>query len=182
MPRLFVAIDLPQEISGLLHGICCGLPGARWLAQDQMHLTLRFIGEVDGGLFRDIREELEHITAPRFSLRVRGLGVFPPRKAARVLWAGVEPLEQVLALRNRVEAALVRLGLAPEGRKFAPHITLARLQETPVARLHRFLAGNSLFATGEFLLEEFHLYSSVLSAKGASHAIEASYPLRSQDR
>jgi 2'-5' RNA ligase len=177
MPRLFAAIDLPPEISGELHAICFGLPGARWLGPEQMHLTLRFIGEVDGGLFREIREELGHETVPPFSLRVRGLGFFPPRKTPRVLWAGVEPLAEAVALRNRVEAALVRLGLAAETRKFAPHITLARLQDTPGQRLQRFLAGNNLFATPEFPVEEFHLYSSELTAKGAFHTIEASYPL-----
>ena len=145
---------------------------------EQMHLTLRFIGEVDGGVFRDIKEGLAGIKAPGFSLQVKGLGFFPPRKTPRVLWAGIAPVEEVSGLRNRIENVLVGMGLEPEGRKYSPHITLARLHDTPLARLGRFLAGNSLFATQAFPVSEFHLYSSELTSKGAFHTIEASYPLR----
>ena len=178
MYRLFVAIDLPSEVAAQLQGLCCGVPGARWVQPEQMHLTLRFIGEVDGGVFRDIKEGLAGITAPVFSLQVKGLGFFPPRKTPRVLWAGIAPVEEVSGLRNRIENRLIGMGLEPEGRKYSPHITLARLHDTPPARLGRFLAGNSLFATEPFLVSEFHLYSSQLTAKGAFHAIEASYSLQ----
>ena len=86
-------------------------------------------------------------------------------------------MEQVSALRNRIENSLVGLGLAPEGRKYSPHITLARLHDAPLVRLGRFLAGNNLFATPEFPVAEFHLYSSEVTSKGAFHTLEASYPL-----
>lgn len=178
MYRLFAAIDLPPDIAAQLQGLCCGVPGARWVQPEQMHLTLRFIGEVDGGIFRDIKEGLAGIKAVPFSLQVKGLGFFPPRKAPRVLWAGISPVEEVSTLRNRIENRLVGMGLEPEGRKYSPHITLARLHDTPPARLGRFLAGNSLFATEPFLVSEFHLYSSELTAKGAFHTIEASYSLQ----
>jgi len=178
MPRLFVAIDLPPEVAAGLKEICYGLPGARWVDAEQMHLTLRFIGEVDGGAFADIREGFAAVQAPGFNIQVQGLGVFPPRKSPRVLWAGVRPEEPVKALRRKIDQALLELGLAPEGRKFAPHITLARLNETPLARLGRYLAGNNLFATEEFPVSAFHLYSSRLNSSGAIHSIEASYPLR----
>lgn len=177
MPRLFVAIDLPEAVVGDLAHFCCGMPGARWVAPEQLHLTLRFIGEVDGGLFREIREALNAVDGGAFDLRVKGFGYFPPRKAPRVLWAGVEPAEGVTALRNRIEKAVVRLGLEPEPRKFSPHITLARLDGTPVGKVTQFLAGNSLYSSPTFTVSEFHLYSSVLTAKGAIHTIEASYPL-----
>jgi len=144
---------------------------------EQMHLTLRFIGTVDGGIFRDIREGLGGISAAPFSLQVKGLGFFPPRKTPRVLWAGVAPVEEVKRLRNRIENFLVGMGIAPEGRKYFPHITLARLHDTPSTRVSRFLAGNNLFATDAFLVSEFHLYSSELTPKGAFHTLEASYPL-----
>ena len=178
MYRLFVAIDLPPEVVAQLQGLCCGVPGARWVQPEQMHLTLRFIGEVDGGIFRDIKEGLAGIKAAPFSLQVKGLGFFPPRKTPRVLWAGISPVEEVNTLRNRIENRLIGMGLEPEGRKYSPHITLARLHDTPPARLGRFLAGNSLFATEPFLVSEFHLYSSELTSKGAFHTIEASYSLQ----
>jgi 2'-5' RNA ligase len=178
MSRLFVAIDLPPEVVAQLQGLCRGVPGARWVQPEQMHLTLRFIGEVDGGIFQDIKEGLAGITAPVFSLQVKGLGFFPPRKNPRVLWAGIAPVEEVSGLRNRIENLLVGMGLEPEGRKYSPHITLARLHDTPLARLDRFLADNNLFATEPFPVSGFHLYSSELTSKGAFHAIEASYALQ----
>ncbi|MDH4321075.1 MAG: RNA 2',3'-cyclic phosphodiesterase [Desulfobulbaceae bacterium] len=177
MQRLFVAIDLPEPVKEQLAGICCGLPSARWVKPEQLHLTLRFIGEVDGALFREIREALTGINLPPFAMRLKGVGCFPPRKAPRVLWVGIEANDPLGHLRNRIEAALVHLGLEPEHRKFAPHITIARLQETPLTRLTNFLAGNALFTTDAWAVEEFHLYESTLSAKGAIHTIEASYPL-----
>ena len=177
MYRLFVAIDLPPDVVAQLQELCCGVPGARWVQPAQMHLTLRFICEVDGGVFQDIKEGLADIEAEGFALQVKGLGVFPPRKTPRVLWAGIEPVEQVSGLRRRIDNVLLGLGLEPEGRKFSPHITLARLQDTPLARLGRFLAGNGLFATEVFPVSKFHLYSSQLTAKGAFHTIEASYAL-----
>ncbi|MFA7383773.1 MAG: RNA 2',3'-cyclic phosphodiesterase [Desulfurivibrionaceae bacterium] len=180
MYRLFVAIDLPPDIVAHLQEICYGVVGARWVQPEQLHLTLRFIGEVDGGLFREIKEGLVELKTEGFALQVKGLGFFPPRKTPRVLWAGVAPGKQVCALRHKIDNFLLGLGLAPEGRKFSPHITLARLHDTPLARLSRFLAGNNLFATAEFPVSEFHLYSSELTAKGAFHTIEASYSLGSQ--
>jgi 2'-5' RNA ligase len=177
MYRLFVAIDLPPDIAAQVQGLCYGVPGARWVEAEQMHLTLRFIGEVDGGVFQDIKEGLGSIMTGGFAAQVKGLGVFPPRKTPKVLWAGIAPVEEVSGLRRRIDNVLLGLGLAPEGRKFSPHITLARLHDTPLARLGRFLADNSLFATPEFPVSEFHLYSSELTSKGAFHTIEASYSL-----
>lgn len=175
--RLFVAIDLPESLRQQLAGLCFGLPGAHWVAAEQMHLTLRFIGEVDGAMFRDIREALAGVRSASFALQVQGLGCFPPRQSPRVLWAGVAKNDALWLLRNRVEGALVRCGLEPEGRKFAPHLTLARLRDTPLSRLTNFLAGNALFAADVCQVTEFHLYSSQLTAKGAMHQLEMSYPL-----
>lgn len=177
MYRLFVAIDLPQAVKRQLLEICYGLPGARWVDEGQIHLTMRFIGEVDGGVFQDIREGLAGVKGSPFVMRLAGLGVFPPRKPPRVLWAGIEPVDPVVVLRNRVEAVLAGLGLPPEGRKFSPHVTMARLTDTPLTRLTRFLAGNALFASSEFEVDAFCLYSSFLTRKGAVHQVEAGYDL-----
>ncbi|OGR06823.1 MAG: 2'-5' RNA ligase [Deltaproteobacteria bacterium RIFOXYD12_FULL_50_9] len=173
--RLFIAIDLPEEIKKELSGLSFGIPGARWVPADQLHLTLRFIGEVDGFMFQKIRDLLELIPADPFDFRLREFGCFPPRKEPRVLWIGVEPKDQLIALRNRIETALLRNGLEPEGRKYTPHITIARLQGTPISRLTNFMAGNNLYSSPIFRVEAFQLYSSTLSAKGAIHKVEASY-------
>ena len=177
MYRLFVAIDLPPEIKKELGAISFGLPGARWVDADQLHLTLRFIGEVDGGLYRDIKEMLATVTMVPFALRLQGLGHFPPRKRPRVLWVGIEANDLLMRLRGRIESTLIRGGLEPEGRKYSPHITIARLQDTPVVKVGDFIAANGLFATTAFTVRDFLLYSSKLTPKGAIHTVEASYPL-----
>lgn len=177
MYRLFVAIDLPPAVKEQLRAIAFGVPGAKWTEVDQIHLTLRFIGEVEGARFLDIREALSMVGAAPFLVRLKGTGHFPPRKAPRILWVGIEPNDSLLQLRNKVEAILTKTGLEPEGRKFSPHITLARLKDTPANKAAAFLAANALFETAPFEVSAFHLYSSVLTSKGANHQQEASYPL-----
>ncbi len=181
MIRLFVAIDFPEDVKKMLSAMCYGIPGAKWIPEEQFHLTLRFIGEVDGGVFRDVMDTLAELRSAPFSIRLRGLGHFPPCKAPKVLWVGVDPGAEVSLLRDRVESKLVRLGLEPEKRKFSPHVTLARLNDVSFDRLTRFLSGNAMFTSEEFVISEFHLYSSVLTPKGAIHEIEASYPLTRED-
>lgn len=179
MIRLFVAVDIPEDLRGDISSICYGLPGAKWVTPDQLHLTLRFIGEVDGGVFREIRSVLENVKGQAFPLQIKGLGYFPPRKDPRVLWVGLEKSEALLQLRKKVDACLNSLGIESEKRKFSPHITLARLRKTPLVRLTNFLSGNNLFALPEFEVSVFYLYSSQLSSKGAIHTIEAEYFLQS---
>jgi 2'-5' RNA ligase len=177
MPRLFVAIDLPLQVKERLALLCCGLPGARWVYPECLHLTLRFIGEVDAMVFQAVRQALAEIQSRSFSLRLEGVGFFPPRGRPRVVWSGISPNDQLVLLRKRVESVLVRSGLEPERRKYSPHITLARLQNTPPAKVADFLAHHSFFVTEDFWVNEFLLYSSVLGSKGAKHYREEVYPL-----
>jgi len=177
MVRLFTAIDLPESVTSALGRMAYGLPGARWVEEEQLHLTLRFIGEVDGGLFREIREELAEVQAEPFEIQLQGFGCFPPRGAPRVLWAGVHPATELARLKRKIDAALARLSIPPEARKFSPHVTVARLKNSPPQRVARFIAGNNLFQSPPFHVEGFHLYSSQLTPKGAIHRVEASYPL-----
>lgn len=178
MPRLFVAIDLPPVIRQRLSSLCCGLPGARWADPEQMHLTLRFIGEVNSSVFQLVREALTEVRSEPFALQLEGIGFFPPRGRPRVAWVGIRKNEQLVHLRNRIESVLVRTGLTPEGRKFSPHITLARLNNTPGTRIGAYLAHNGMFLTEEFPVREFYLYSSVLNSRGARHYVEQRYVLR----
>ncbi len=177
MPRLFVAIDLPEQVKEAMATIFCGLPGARWAVPEQLHLTVRFIGEVDSSRFRDIREALGAVRSHHLSLHLEGLGFFPPRGRPRVLWIGVGKNEQLPRLYRRLEATLIRAGLEPERRKFAPHITLARLRNTPASRVEGFIASHSLFLTADFPVNQFVLYSSVLNGRGTKHYVEEVYPL-----
>ena len=178
VPRLFVAIDLPEGIQDALSGLAFGLPGAKWVPRGQIHLTLAFIGDVDGGLAADAAEALGDVNASAFELILRGLGHFPPRGEPRVAWAGLRPSDPLMQLQRSVARALEHAGCEIEKRKFHPHVTLARLTETPSRRLADWLAANGLFETSPFPVTEFLLFSSVLGSAGAAHSIEQAYPLR----
>ncbi len=173
--RLFVALDLPESIRERLARLCTGLPSTRWVAPDQLHLTLSFIGEVDGDTFHDLSAALIQVVFDSFPMRLDGLGFFPPRGKPRVVWVGIEKNEPLLHLQRKIHTHLVRLRLPLESRKFAPHITLARLKNTPADKVGAYLETNGLFCTEPFQVDRFRLYSSVLSQKGALHYIEQEY-------
>ena len=175
--RLFIAIDLPERLKDELAIISFGLPQARWIPPEQLHLTLRFIGEVDGALFGDIKSGLKSVIGSSFPLTLNGLGCFPPRRDPQVLWVGIESSVELLELRKKVESCLFKFGVAPEQRKFSPHITLARTRKTPLTRITTFLGDYALFRLPEFTVSDFHLYSSILTPKGALHRHEAEYLL-----
>jgi 2'-5' RNA ligase len=178
MYRLFIAIDFPDEIKDDLANICFGVQGAKWVPKEQMHLTIRFIGDVDEAQYHAVSSGLSDVNASGFDLRIKGVGHFPLRNQPRVLWAGIEKNEAFAELRDFVETSLRECGIAPEERKFAAHITLARLgPHTPLPGIMNFLSVNGLFSTGPLPVEEFHLYSSVLTDTGAIHRREATYEL-----
>ncbi|HEX6144302.1 MAG TPA: RNA 2',3'-cyclic phosphodiesterase [Geminicoccaceae bacterium] len=178
MPRLFVALDLPEDIKLSLAPLTRGLGDVRWLLPDEQHLTLRFIGEVDNGRMEDVVEALTLVDGAPFELRLGGIGHFPPRGEPRIIWAGVEKSEPLKRLKRAVDRALDEIGLPAEGRKFTPHITLARLRRPPAPqRLASWLAAHSLYRSAPFTVRGFHLYSSWLRADGAEHTLEAGYEL-----
>lgn len=177
MTRLFVALSLPKDASDSLVRIMSGLPGARWEPEENLHLTLRFVGEVDGAVFRDLAEGLAEISAPAFDLQVKGIGHFDDKRRVHALWAGVAPSQALKHLRDKIESLIVRSGLEPERRKFTPHVTLARLRDTPSDRVAAFQSHHNLMALEPFRVSEFHLYSSVTGKERAAYRIESSYPL-----
>ncbi|MCW8862543.1 MAG: RNA 2',3'-cyclic phosphodiesterase, partial [Rhodospirillales bacterium] len=130
MLRLFVAIEMPEDVAEALSHLRTGIPGARWVRPENMHLTLRFIGEVGEDEAHGVDSALSLIRAPAFSLRLAEVGCFKSGKRARALWAGAEAGESLTRLQAKVDKALVSEGLEYEARKFKPHVTLARLKET----------------------------------------------------
>lgn len=178
MPRLFVALDLPEEIKESLEPLSRGLGDVRWLMPEQQHLTLRFIGELDNGRLSDVVEALALIEGVPFELRLKGLGHFPPRGEPRVLWVGVEKSAELTRLKRRIDRALAQVGLPSESRKFAPHVTIARTRGalSPV-RLGTYLMRHSLYRSEPFASSGFQLYSSWLKPEGAEYHVEASYEL-----
>lgn len=177
MPRLFIAIDLPEQQRQDLEAICGGLSqDTRWTSPAQLHLTLRFIGEVDDCLCLPIEAALADLHFNSFRLTVQGLGYFPHRLHPKILWAGVEENHSLEQLHELIERRLVRLGITPENRRFHPHLTIARLpHRLPSAILEGYLALNSRFTTSPFLVDSFQLYSSRLTRNGAIHQIEKTF-------
>jgi 2'-5' RNA ligase len=176
MTRLFVALALPDLVAHELLLLQGGVPGARWSEREQLHLTLRFIGEVDGRVASEVDDALSTIDAPRFSLALKGVGEFGG-KNPRALWAGVREEPPVLHLQRKIESALQRIGLPAEERKFRPHVTLARLRASPRGRVIEFLAAHALYASVAFEVNAFILYSSKPTPNGSLYRAERSYGL-----
>ena len=176
MIRLFVGLDLPDPVRMVLGGIGSGVPGARWTPPGNLHVTLRFIGEVDETTADAIDVALSGIRAPDFEMTLAGCGAFASGHRAHTLWTGVERGPALLHLQDKVESAVVRAGVAPEGRKYQPHVTLARLKATPTSRLQSFIAGHNLLRA-TIAVEHFVLFSSRLGHEAPVYTAEAEYPL-----
>ena len=178
MFRLFVAIPLPQEIRTQLSLLGAGLPGAKWVDADSLHLSLRFIGEVGGDLAEDIDAALQQVDAPAFDLSLSGIDCFESSGKVHTLWAGINKQPLLAHLRDKVESALVRAGCEPERRKFKPHITLARLRgNTDGGRLGAFFQRYNHITFGPFPVESFTLFRSHLGGEKAHYEPLVDYPL-----
>lgn len=178
MKRLFVAVDLPPDVRRTVAALREDIPGARWCPEEQLHLTLSFIGDADDALFDSIRDRLSTISCPSFALALAGIGSFPPRRHPRVLWVGLTSPPELTGLKKAVDHALLAAGFSPEEREFSPHITLARLKDPADTAAGRFLARNASFSAPEFVVNEFCLYSSTLTPHGAIHTPELTVPLK----
>ena len=178
MPRLFVAIDLPDPIKNQLETMLTGVRGARWVKRHQLHLTLRFIGEVETPPLQEIKQALQAVRAEPFTMTLQGAGRFPAKGTPRVLWVGVAAPAALAQLQRSIEEELVRLGIPPEDRPFSAHITLARLKSPPPPQMvERYLAQHADFQTEAIPISEFILYSGVLSPQGQTYRPEARFAL-----
>jgi len=173
--RLFIAIELPDEIKRSLSSMCQEIPDARWVGGPEIHLTLRFIGDVLPQTFAQIKKELATVSFAPFPLTLKGVGHFPPHGHPRVLWIGLEPCSALVTLQQQIEAALAKVGIAAEERPFSPHITLARLKEHAAAAVAQFEARHHDLSFPPFTASEFILFSSVLTPRGAIHRKEEIY-------
>ncbi len=178
MHRLFVALSLPQDVIGALGRLKTGMRGARWVPDENFHLTLAFIGETDRHGLEEAGSALASVAAPAFALRLSGCGYFGDRKP-RALWAGAAATPAVLHLQAKVDVALRRAGFLDDKRRFTPHVTLAWLHGAAKDDAAMFCAVNGLFAAGPFPVGEFHLFTSHLGSEAAHYEIVASYSLSS---
>lgn len=179
MPRLFVAVEVPGQVKQAIAALGHGLTGARWLPAGQLHLTIRFLGEVDAAQSTAIESGLPEGGLAPFSCLLSGVGCFPAPGRPRIVYVQVNAGPGLGLLRSAVEARLADLGLHPEPGRFSPHITLARLKcgHGNVGEVRDFLARHAQFKCPPFVVNTYHLYESRLTPGGAIHTRRRSYHL-----
>jgi RNA 2',3'-cyclic 3'-phosphodiesterase len=178
MPRLFTGVEIPSDIGQALSSLRGGLPGARWIDPGNYHLTLRFIGDVDDTTAHEVASLLGRVKRGAFDLHMQGITSFGGKKPRAVV-ASVSPAQALLDVQAEQERLMQRIGLEPEGRKFTPHVTLARLRESSSQDVADYLAARGFFRTSPFKVSRFVLFSSRNSVGGGPYVVEASYPLNS---
>ncbi len=175
--RLFVGLDLPWDFKQRLAALAGGIPGARWVPPENYHLTLRFIGEVVPHQAEEIDLALATLRAKAFDLTLAGLGTFAKGGRDTQLWTGVDRNPALDLLQAKVEQALQRAGLAPERRRFTPHVTLARLDNAAPGKLAEFVQTHNLFRAEPLPISHFCLFSSRLGKEASVYTAEVEYPL-----
>ena len=176
-PPLFVAVIVPSAIAARLAALGGAIPGGRQVPAENMHVTLRYLGEVDAPLADEVCEALTTVRHSPFVLEVSGVGFFGKRKDPRLLYAGVRPHDGLVALHHKVEGLLMQLGVPPRERKYHPHITLARLKGAASQHVGDFLAANSLLLSPPFEIRSFALYESHRRHDGSHYRLIREYAL-----
>ncbi len=179
-PPLFVAVPVPAAIAEGLAAWGGGIPGARWTPAENMHVTLRYLGELEEPLAGEVAAVLGELKAGAFTVRAEGVDFFGRHHGPRLLYAGVRPRDDLLELRRRMETRFRRLGLAPDGRRYHPHITLARLKGAAPAHVGRFVEGNGLAASPPFEVGSFALFESHRHAEGSVYRRRKDYGLQNR--
>lgn len=177
MTRLFLALRPPAGVRDLLLDTMDGVDGARWQDEDQLHLTLRFVGEIDPPLAEDLADALAQVDAPQFALAIEGVGHFAARGRPTALWARPSPSPPLADLQRKLERVCQRVGLEPEHRRFTPHVTLARLGRT-AGPVTGWLARHGALRSEAWQVDAFRLYESTLTPGGAHYEPVVSYRLR----
>src|SRR5436305_5517778 len=176
MQRIFTALEIPDDVRQALDMLRGGLPGARWIDPENYHLTLRVIGDVDDAVAREVAYLLGQVRRREFELRFAGLTSFGGRRPRAVV-AALAQTPELMELQAEHERLMQRVGLEPEGRKYSPHVTLARLRESSSRQVADYLAVRAPFRTPPFTVSRFVLFSSRASIGGGPYVVEAAYPL-----
>ena len=176
MPRLFTGLEIPPDVAAALATLRGGLPGARWIDPENYHVTLRFIGDVDDAMAREIASVLGQVKRRRFALRFDGVSSFGGRRPRAVI-AAIPPIPLLIELQAEHERIMQRVGLEPEGRKYSPHVTLARLRDSTSRQVADYLATRGTLGSLSLPVERFVLFSSRASVGGGPYVVEAAYPL-----
>jgi 2'-5' RNA ligase len=176
MPRLFTGLEIPREVGMSLSFLRGGLPGARWIDPENYHITLRFIGDVDDRLAHEIASLLDGVKRRPFEVKFEGLSSFGGRKPRAVI-AAINPISPLVELQAEHERLMQRVGLEPEGRKFTPHVTLARLRDSSSRDVADYLSTRAPVRVEPFPVSRFVLFSAKASVGGGPYLVEADYPL-----
>ncbi len=176
MIRVFTAIRLPEDIKRSLTLLKGNLRGAKWVSQENLHITLRFIGEVTEKDLQGIKEELRNISFYPFKLKLKDLGHFSAKSTPRVLWVGVDPKEEILELKERIDTGLLNLNIPRDKKKYVPHVTLARFKGSNFEEVAQYLQAGLGFFTREFELNEMVLFSSKTKEDEPQYSIEEIFP------
>ena len=176
MPRLFTALEIPRDAALSLSLLRGGLPGARWIDVENYHITLRFIGDVEGHVADEVANALDRVRRPEFMLNLSGVDAFGSKKPHSI-YAGVSPSPELNALQGEIERICQRLRIPADPRKFTPHVTLARLRNPHIADVVHYLSSRGNFSTMPFKVSRFVLMSSRDSVGGGPYVVEEAWPL-----
>lgn len=177
MPRLFTGLEIPREIGQDLSAYRGGLPGARWVDPQNYHVTLRFIGDVEEGLARDIFALLgDGRRRGALTITLDELASFGGERP-RAVFARAVPTTDLADLQSEQERLIRRVGLPAERRKFTPHVTLARLRDASPIDVAGYIATRGRFPKLSFTARRYVLFSSRDSVGGGPYVVEAAYPL-----
>ena len=173
--RLFVALRPPEDVAEALLDTMEGVPGARWQDADNLHVTLRFVGEADRHMAADLHTSLESVLFDPFPIAIEGVGHFEGNRRPRAVWARIAPNSALDELQMRIEMACRRAGLPPETRKFTPHITLARLNSGS-GPIGDWLYAHGMLKLGPWQVDSFTLFESDLTPNGAIYSEVTKFP------
>lgn len=176
--RLFIAIDVPATHRKALSDLQKPLRGVRWTPSEQLHLTLRFLGDTASEPERALIHRLEQVRVEPFILPLEGIGIFPPRGQPRTIWAGVgQAHPRLFQLRQQIDDAILAAGLELDLRSFVAHITLGRCLRVKPGAVSGFRHKIRDFTGAPFKVDRFILYSSVLTPAGPVHRADRVYEL-----
>jgi len=181
MPRLFTALEIPRDAALSLSLLRGGLPGARWIDVENYHITLRFIGDVEGHVADEIANALDRVRRPEFMISLSGVDAFGSKKPHSI-YAGVSPSPELNALQGEIERICQRLRIPADPRKFTPHVTLARLRNPRIDDVVHYLSSRGNFSTLPFKVGRFVLMSSRDSVGGGPYVVEEAWPLMAVSR
>lgn len=175
--RLFIALPIPEPVKRQLLELQQPIQGVRWQQENQLHLTLKFLGDTEPVRAREVKAGLGDIELPSFTMRLKGFGYFPKGRHPKVLWAGISKNKELVRLQQAVEERCTELGFEAEDRSFKPHITLARLNGVKKRDVLSFVNQHKQFQIPDVPVDEFVLYESKLDPDGAKHTRLKTFPL-----